>query len=135
MHFSDLPSIDALEQFRKKTDSSTFFESLVKQTSTYGIKAQKKIAYLTRLNKTRLTERITELSADFTLQFENIKQLEVELRTVSDTEIRDRLQDLKFFEILNAEKSNPHFFDLNKSSAIEKLSDICDGNGDVLLSG
>ena len=42
MHFSDLPSIDALEQFRKKTDSSTFFESLVKQTSTYGIKAQKK---------------------------------------------------------------------------------------------
>ena len=55
---------------------------------------------------------------------------------MSDTEIRDRLQDLKFFEILNAEKSNPHFFDLAKKlSAIEKLSDICDGNGDVLLSG
>ena len=107
MHFSDLPSIDALEQFRKKADSSTFFESLVKQTSIYGIKAQKKIAYLYRLNKTRLIERITELSVDFTLQ------LEVELRTVSDKEIQDRLQDLKIFEILNAEKSNLHFFDLH----------------------
>ena len=87
--------------------TSTFFESLVKQTSIYGIKAQKKIAYLYRLNKTRLIERITELSVDFTLQ------LEVELRTVSDKEIQDRLQDLKIFEILNAEKSNLHFFDLH----------------------
>ena len=55
---------------------------------------------------------------------------------MSDTEIRDRLQDLKIFEILNAEKSNPHFFDLaKKSAAVEKLSDICDGNGNLLLSG
>ena len=68
------------------------------------------------LNKSRLTEMITNLSANYTEHFESIKTLEAELRAVSDTEIRDRLQDLKIFEILNAEKSNPHFFDLAKKS-------------------
>ena len=43
MYFSELPSIDALELLPKKTDSSLFFEALVKQTSLYGIKAQKKL--------------------------------------------------------------------------------------------
>ena len=40
MYFSDLPSIDALELLPKKTDSSLFFEALVKQTSLFGIEAQ-----------------------------------------------------------------------------------------------
>ena len=42
MYFSDLPSINTFEQYRKKTDSSLFFKSLVKQTSFYGIIAPKK---------------------------------------------------------------------------------------------
>ena len=46
MYFSDLPSIDALELFPKKTDSSVFFEVLVKQTSLYVIKAQKNCSSL-----------------------------------------------------------------------------------------
>ena len=47
MYFSDLPSIDALELFPKKTDSSVFFEVLVKQTSLYVIKAPKKLLIFT----------------------------------------------------------------------------------------
>ena len=47
MYFSELPSIDALELLPKKTDSSLFFEALVKQTSLYGIKAQKKLLIFT----------------------------------------------------------------------------------------
>ena len=45
MYFSDLPSIDALELFSKKTDSSIFFEVLVKQTSLYVTKAQKLLIF------------------------------------------------------------------------------------------
>ena len=49
--------------------------------------------------------------------------------------MRDKLQELKIFEILNAEKSSPHFLDLTKkTSSCEKLSDICDNAGNVLLS-
>ena len=47
MYFSDLPPIDALELFPKKTDSSVFFEVLVKQTSLYVIKAPKKLLIFT----------------------------------------------------------------------------------------
>ena len=47
MYFSDLPSIDALKLLPKKTDILLFFEALVKQTSLYGIKAQKKLLIFT----------------------------------------------------------------------------------------
>ena len=50
-------------------------------------------------------------------------------------ELREKLQDLKIFEILNAEKSSPHFLDLaKKTSTVEKLADICDNNGNTLLT-
>ena len=43
---------------------------------------------------------------------------------------------LKIFEILNAEKASPHFLDLaKKCSTGDKLSDIKDNDGNVLLTG
>ena len=83
-----------------------FFEALVKQTSLYGIKAPQKIAHLYRLNKTRLTEKITDLSANYTEHFESIRHWK---QSSALCPTQRSVTDFKIFEILNAEKSNPHF--------------------------
>ena len=65
-----------------------------------------------------------------------VGQAEKDLGKICDNEVRDKLQDLKIFEILKSEKPSPHFIDIaKKPTNIEKLSDICDTEGKVLLSG
>ena len=63
-------------------------------------------------------------------------QAEKELSTLCDTELRDKLRELKVYEILNAEKANPHFLELAKKSTTinENLSDISDAEGNVLAT-
>ena len=52
-----------------------------------------------------------------------------------DSELRDKLQELKIFEILQAEKANAHFLEIAKKTAsIENLNDIRDEGGKILLS-
>ena len=65
-----------------------------------------------------------------------IAQAEKELSTLCDTELRDRLRELKVFEILNAEKANPFFLELAKKTTTinENLSDIRDAEGNVLAT-
>ena len=64
-----------------------------------------------------------------------IMQAERELGKIYDSELRDKLQELKIFEILQAKKFNAHFLDIaKKASCVEKLTDFCDSDGKVLLS-
>ena len=52
-----------------------------------------------------------------------------------DSELRDKLQELKIFEILQAEKANAYFWEIAKKTAsIENLNDIQDEGGKILLS-
>ena len=54
---------------------------------------------------------------------------------IYDSELRDKLQELKIFEILQAKKFNAHFLDIaKKASCVEKLTDFCESDGKVLLS-
>ena len=100
-----------------------------------GIKAQEQLYHLQNLKKNTITEKITKLKENYEDNSTEIRKLERELGKIQDSELGDKLQDLKIFEILNAEKSSPHFLDLTKkTSSCEKLSDICDNAGNVLLS-
>ena len=49
-----------------------------------------------------------------------IAQADKELSTLCDTELRDKLRELKVFEILNGEKANPHFLELAKKNHYDK---------------
>ena len=51
-----------------------------------------------------------------------------------DSELRDKLQELKIFEILQAEKANAHLEIAKKTASIENLNDIRDEGGKILLS-
>ena len=134
--FQDLPSLDHLSQLPKISNSAVFFEAFAEETKKAGIKSQKTLAYIQRLKKNRLITTIETLSENFEANYAKIRDLEKELGNICDLELRDKLQELKIFEILNAEKSSPHFLELaKKTSTIEKLTDICNAEGKVLLSG
>ena len=109
-------------------------QGLFSKPSHY-IKAQKQINHLQNLYKKTITEKIVKPRENYEGNSAEIRKLERELGKIQDGELRDKLQDLKIFEILNAEKSSPHFLDLTKkTSSCEKLSDICDNEVNLILS-
>ena len=80
-------------------------------------------------------DKIELLWANYEANHLEILHAERELGKIHDNELRDKLQDLKFFEILQAEKANAHFLDIaKKASCTEKFTDICDSDGKILLS-
>ena len=113
-----------------------FFEVVAEQTKLAGIKTQKLLYRVQRAKKKALEEKLEQLRDNFHENSGAIFQAEKDLGKICDNEVRDKLQDLKIFEILKSEKPSPHFIDIAKKPAnIEKLSDICDTEGKVLLSG
>ena len=113
-----------------------FFEAVAEQTKLAGIKTQKLLYRVQRAKKKALEEKLEQLRDNFHKNSGAIFQAEKDLGKICDNEVRDKLQDLKIFEILKSEKPSPHFIDIAKKPAnIEKLSDICDTEGKVLLSG
>ena len=69
---------------------------------------------MTELNKTKLKTEITALGHDFVGNSEKIFNLEKNLGKILDNELRDKLQDYKVFEVLNAEKASTHFLEICK---------------------
>ena len=124
--FSDLLPLDQLSLLPKKCDCSVFFEAFAEETKLSGIKSQKLLAKVQQLKKKQLTQKIETLGKSFEENHLSIAQAEKELSTLCDTELRDKLRELKVFEILNAEKANPHFLELAKKTTTisENLSDI-----------
>ena len=74
--FFDLPSPDHLATLPKISDSAIFFEALAEETKKAGIKSQKLLAQIQRLNKTRLTEIIENLSGKYDENFVKIREYE-----------------------------------------------------------
>ena len=127
MAFADLPSLEELSQFPKTSNDSTFFEALAEQTKLARIKTQKLLFCMQNLKKEKLSDKIELLRTNYEANHLEILHAERELGKIHDNELRDKLQDLNFFEILQAEKANAHFLDIaKKASCIEKLTDICD---------
>ena len=133
---AELPPLEDLAALPKTCSDSTFFEALAEQTKLAGIKAQKHLFCTQNLRKKKLINDIEILTADHDINIKELTRAEKELAKLCDSELREKLQDLKIFEILQAEKSNPHFLEIaKKTSCVEKLSDIRDNNGQILLSG
>ena len=112
MAFADLPSLEELSQFPKTSNDSTFFEALAEQTKLAGIKTQKLLFCMQNLKKEKLSDKIELLRTNYEANYLGILHAERELGKIHDNELRDKLQDLKFFEILQAEKANAHFLDI-----------------------
>ena len=83
-----------LSEVPKNCTPCRFFEVIAEQTREQGIKIQKKIAYLTELNKTRLKTEIIALGHDFVGNSEKIFNLEKNLGKILDNELRVKLQRL-----------------------------------------
>ena len=99
MAFADLPPLEKLSQFPKTTNDFTFFEALVEQTKLAGIKSQKLLFCIQNLKKEKLLKKIESLRANYDANYLDILHAERELGKIHDTELRDKLQDLKIFEI------------------------------------
>ena len=73
------------------------------------------------IRKKKLTENIEKLRTNFEENHIKIRQAERELGKILDSELRDKLQELKIFEILQAEKANDHFLEIAKKQPLSKI--------------
>ena len=79
--------------------------------------------------------QIETLGQDFAANGDLIIETERLLGRLVDTELRDKLEDYKVYEILHAERSSPHFLDICKKNVqSDNISDICDENGNKIMS-
>ena len=70
--------------------------------------------------------RIETLGQDFATNGDLIIETERLLGRLVDTELRDKLEDYKVYEILHAEHLSPHFLDMCKKTVQnDNISDIC----------
>ena len=65
------------------------------------------------------------LHSNYEQNLEKIAKLEKKLATVNDKNLQTKIQDLKAFEILNAEKMSPHFLNLQKKTGNSELPINC----------
>jgi exonuclease III len=88
----------AIIMLKKNCTNSRFFEVLTEQTRNAGIKAQKMLAKLHKLRTSSLESKIEHLKKEFDQNYEQIFECENNLSVLKDTEVRDRLMDLKILK-------------------------------------
>ena len=76
----------------------------------------------------QLISRINTLRGDFLINSIQISTLQDELNALVDTEIREKVKAMKFFEGLTSEKSSPLFLSLAKNRNNGKMSKIKNDN-------
>ena len=116
LSFDELLCLSRLGSLPKNCEHGRFFEVISEQTPVHGIKAQKILSHLNGLNKKRLILRIETLGHDLATNGDLIVETERLLGRLVDTELRDKLEDYKVYEILHAERSSPHFLDICKKT-------------------
>ena len=125
LSFDELLCLSRLGSLPKNCEHGRFFEVIGEQTRVHGIKAQKILSHLNGINKKRLILQIETLGQDFVTNGDLIIKTERLLGRLVDTELRDKLEDYKVYEILHAECSSPHFLDICKKNVqTDNISDM-----------
>ena len=91
--------LETIMSLTKNCSNSRFFEVLSEQTRNAGIKAQKKLASLHKKGVSILENRIETVNENFDANFGLSWEFEKELAVLPDSEVRDKLMNLKIFEI------------------------------------
>jgi hypothetical protein len=90
-----------------------------------GLRAQKKLSYNEYVRKNEIRSRIEELKKNYIENQSKIFDLERDLGRIIDSELKDRMMDLKIFDCLHAEKATSHFLNLakktSKGESLEKV--------------
>ena len=75
-----------------------------------------------------MVSRINSLRNDFIINSNQISELQDELNTLVDNEVREKVKAMKLFEGLNSEKPSPLFLSLAKSRNTGKMAQIRNNN-------
>ncbi len=110
----NMPSPQLLSTFKFRCSHSRFFEVLVEQTKKAGMRSQKKLAYHEKVRKEELKKKIESLKLDYDRTQLQIFKLEKTLEAIVDTELREKMLEIKSFECLHAEKATAHFLNIAK---------------------
>jgi hypothetical protein len=116
----NMPSQQLLSTFRYRCSHSRLFEVLVEQTKKAGMRSQKKLAYHEKIRKEEIKKKIESLKPDYDRNQVQIFKLEKTLEAIIDTELREKLLEIKSFECLHAEKATAHFLNIAKKLPIRK---------------
>ncbi len=127
--FADLPSLDFFESLPLSCEPDTFFETLAIHLKNEALSFQAHFYQNKNAKKKNLRERIQALKQEYNINKDQIFNLECQLSTIIDLELKDELALVKNFERLNDEKITPYFLQLaKKPDSGESLNNLKDEN-------
>jgi hypothetical protein len=131
----DMIPIDTIGSYTKRCGAKDFFVTLINETRSHGAKMQRILARHKTLKISKYNSDLIALKQGYLLNSHEISKLENELKLQFDSDLRERMKDIKIFECLNAEKATPLLVSLAKKSVCnESLDIIRDVNGEVFKS-
>jgi hypothetical protein len=111
-------------------EADVFMEYLMNNIRNEVISYQSFISKTINLSTNNLKSKLTELKANFTVNFDEISELELKLREINDNRINAILEKNKNFENLNGERITPFFLKMVKGFTQEAtLTSVRDYEG------
>jgi exonuclease III len=119
-----------LDTFPLTIDDDDFMEILINSVRNSVISYQSFISKNVALSKKNIEKKLKDLKTNVIANFNEISQLELDLRNINESEINAELEKNPNFETLNTERITPFFLKMVKGSTQEKSqTEIRDQNG------
>jgi hypothetical protein len=126
LQIADLSDRELLAEY----EADVFMETLINNLRNDVISLQIFIQRTIKTNKHEMTAQVADLEKDYGLNSEKIFELEEKLNSISHSEILNKIEGCRDFNIINGEKSTPFFLSLSTSSKAEVgMSSIKDDAG------
>jgi exonuclease III len=125
----DLPPISYFKQLPKTCDADIFLEVLLNEMRNRALSTQSDLFKLRTLRFDNLNKRLKILKMDYGVNANTIFEVEREITSLMDIELRDSLRYFKKFEILENEKLTPHFMNLVKKKPDANVTEIKSATG------
>jgi exonuclease III len=114
---ADLAERELLEEF----EADVFMETLINNLRNDVISFQIFIQRTAKKCKKELESKTAELKKDYELNSEKIFELESKLNSISNSEILNKIEGCRDFNIINGEKITPFFLSLATSNKAEAV--------------
>jgi exonuclease III len=127
--FRELPTLQFFENLDLTAQPDTFFETLAITLKNEALSFQSHFYNSKNATKKSLRDQIKNLKSNYVQNRDIIFDLEMQLSTIVELELKEELSTIKNFERLNDEKITPFFLKLaKKPETNDSLTQITDDN-------
>ena len=124
-----MPDPEQLDSLSLSCPDDNFLEVLMGNIRNAVISFQSWVKKVQNLKKSTIISRINLLRGDFIIHSNEISDLQAELNTLVEADIREKIKSMKLFEGLHSEKPSPIFLALARSRNKGNLSSLKNDTG------